>query len=82
MNEASGNVSVLDAPNELAGIYFWANGIDWTTEDTADLDACEDFIVDQLAPHIKAFDSYPGISSRRATTRSRRCGTATPAKDF
>ena len=22
---------------------------------------CEDFIVNQLAPHIKAFDSYPGI---------------------
>ncbi|MBA3690764.1 MAG: spermidine/putrescine ABC transporter substrate-binding protein [Actinobacteria bacterium] len=60
MNEASGNVSVLDAPNELSGLYFWANGIDWTTEDKADIDAYEAFIVDQLAPHVKAFDSYPG----------------------
>jgi spermidine/putrescine transport system substrate-binding protein len=61
MNEASGNMSVLDAPNELAGLYFWANGIDWTTEDPADLDAYEAFMVNDLAPHIKAFDSYPGI---------------------
>jgi spermidine/putrescine transport system substrate-binding protein len=62
MNEASGNMSVLDAPNELAGLYFWANGIDWTTEDTADYDAYEDFMVNQFASHIKAFDSYPGIA--------------------
>ena len=41
-------------------MYFWANGIDWTTEDTADLDAYEDFMVNQLAPHVKTFDSYPG----------------------
>ena len=60
MNEASGNMSLLDAPNELAGLYFWANGIDWNTEDPANLDAFEKFMVDQLAPHVKAFDSYPG----------------------
>ena len=53
---------MLDAPADLCGIYFWANGIDWTTEDQADLDACQDFIVNELAPHIKAFDSYPGIA--------------------
>jgi spermidine/putrescine transport system substrate-binding protein len=62
MTEASGNVSVLDAPNELAGLYFWANGIDWTTEETADLDAYEAFMVGEFAPHIKAFDSYPGVA--------------------
>jgi spermidine/putrescine transport system substrate-binding protein len=62
MNEASGNVSLLDAPNDLCGVYFWANGIDWNTTDPADLAACEDFMVNQLAPHIKAFDSYPGIN--------------------
>ena len=62
MGEASGNVSLLDAPNELAGLYFWANGIDWTTEDPADYDAYEAFMVDELAPHVKAFDSYPGIA--------------------
>jgi len=62
MNEASGNVSVLDAPADLCGIYFWANGIDWNTTDEADLAACEDFMVNQFAQHIKAFDSYPGIN--------------------
>ena len=59
---ASGKTSVLDAPGDLCGIYFWANGIDWTTEDQADLDACQEFTVNELAPHIKAFDSYPGIA--------------------
>ncbi len=59
---ASGQVSVLDTPGNLTGLYFWANGIDWTTTSTKDLDACEDYIVNTLASHIKAFDSYPGIN--------------------
>ena len=58
---------MLDAPNELAGLYFWANGIDWTTEDPADLDAYEAFMVNQLAPHVKAFDSYPGYQFAQGT---------------
>ena len=62
MNEASGNVSVLDAPNDLCGVYFWANDIDWNTTDPAELAACEDFMVNEFAQHIKAFDSYPGIN--------------------
>jgi spermidine/putrescine transport system substrate-binding protein len=61
-NEASGSTSVLDAPADLCGIYFWANGIPWTTTNQSDLDACEQFTVNELAPHIKAFDSYPGIA--------------------
>jgi spermidine/putrescine transport system substrate-binding protein len=60
--EASGQTSVLDTPGNLAGIYFWANGIDWATTDPAELDACEEFTVNELAPHIKAYDSYPGIA--------------------
>jgi spermidine/putrescine transport system substrate-binding protein len=59
-NEASGSVSLLDDPAELTGLYFWANGIDWTTTDAAHLDAAEDFLVNTLAPHVAAFDSYPG----------------------
>lgn len=59
-NEASGKTSVLDDPGDLCGIFFWANGIDWNTTDEGDLQACEDFLVDSLAPHISAFDSYPG----------------------
>jgi spermidine/putrescine transport system substrate-binding protein len=60
-NEGSGQTSVLATAPDLCGIYFWANGIDWNTENPADLDACEEVIVNQLAPHIKAFNSYPGI---------------------
>ena len=62
-NEASGRTSLLDDPAELTGLYFWANGINWTTEDEADLQAAEDFLVGELAPHITAFDSYPGGSA-------------------
>jgi spermidine/putrescine transport system substrate-binding protein len=60
--EASGNVSVLDSAPDLTGMYFWANGIDWTTTKKEDLDACEDYLVNKLASHVKAFDSYPGIN--------------------
>ncbi|HEY6652339.1 MAG TPA: spermidine/putrescine ABC transporter substrate-binding protein [Actinomycetota bacterium] len=59
MNEASGNFSLLDAQNEVMGVYFWANGIDWTTTDQADLDAYEAWTL-QMAPHVKKFESYPG----------------------
>jgi spermidine/putrescine transport system substrate-binding protein len=59
MGEASGQCSLIDAAPNFAGAYFWANGIDWNTEDKASLDAAEKFLVDELAPHIKAFDSYP-----------------------
>lgn len=59
-NEASGKVSVLDDPAEVTGLYYWANDIDWNTTDENHLAACEDYIVNTLAPHISAFDSYPG----------------------
>ena len=59
MGEASGQCAVIDAPPNYVGPYFWANGIDWNTEDKASIDAAEDFLVNKLAPHIKAFDSYP-----------------------
>jgi spermidine/putrescine transport system substrate-binding protein len=59
MGEASGQCSVIDAAPNYVGPYFWANGIDWNTEDKASLDAAEKFLVDELAQHVKAFDSYP-----------------------
>lgn len=59
-NEASGKTSVLDDPGDLCGLYFWANGIDWNTTDAGDYDACEAFLIDELAQHLSAFDSYPG----------------------
>jgi len=60
-HEASGKVSVLDSPPEVAAIYFWAKGFYWATEVEAELDAAEKFLVNDFASHIKAFDSYPGI---------------------
>ncbi|MFT4259246.1 spermidine/putrescine ABC transporter substrate-binding protein [Microbacterium sp.] len=62
-NEASGSTSVLDDPAPLLGIYFWANGIDWTTTKASHLDAAEKFLVNDLAKHVSAFDSYPGGSA-------------------
>ena len=59
MGEASGQCSVIDAAPNYAGPYFWANGIDWNTEDKASLDAAEKFLFEELAQHVKAFDSYP-----------------------
>lgn len=59
-NEASGATSLLDDPAELTGLYFWANDIDWNTTDEDDLAAAEEFLVNEMAPHISAFDSYPG----------------------
>jgi len=60
--DASGQTSVLDTAPNLCGMYFWANGIDWTTEKKEDLDACEEFLVNEFAQHLSAFDSYPGIN--------------------
>jgi spermidine/putrescine transport system substrate-binding protein len=57
--DASGKCSVLDTANNLCGMYFWANGVDWNTTDSAELDACEKFLVDEFAQHIKGFESYP-----------------------
>ena len=62
MNEASGQTSILDTAPNLCGMYFWANGMDWNTTDEAELKGCEDFMVNEFAQHIKAFDSYPGIT--------------------
>jgi spermidine/putrescine transport system substrate-binding protein len=60
--EGSGRCSLLDTAPNMCGLYFWANGISWTTEDPADLDACEAFFVDEFAQHIKGFDSYPSTA--------------------
>lgn len=57
----SGNVSLLEAPGDLTGLVFWRDGIDWNTTEKADLDRAEQVLMDELVPHIKAFDSYPGV---------------------
>ena len=58
-NEASGNCAVIDAAWDFCGPYFWSQGKSANTTDAADLDAAEKFLVDEIGPHIKAFDSYP-----------------------
>ncbi|MWV57567.1 polyamine ABC transporter substrate-binding protein [Rathayibacter sp. VKM Ac-2754] len=61
-NEGSGKTSFLDDPIEIVAPYFWANGIDYTTESEDDYAAAETFMVEKIAPHIAAFESYPGGS--------------------
>jgi spermidine/putrescine transport system substrate-binding protein len=63
-NEASKKTSIIDAPNELAGLYAWRSAVnkDWTSTDPAFLDAVEQFTLEEVAPHIAAYDSYPGSS--------------------
>ena len=56
---ARGKTSVLEDSWELASIYFGANGIDPNTTKKVDLDACEKYLVESLAPGIRAFSSNP-----------------------
>lgn len=62
-NEASGKTSMSDDPAGVVGAYFWANDLDWNTQDAGELDACRQFLVNDVAPHISAFDSYPGTNA-------------------
>lgn len=62
-NEASGRTSMSDDPAGIIGAYFWANDLDWNTEDADELEACRAFLVNEIAPHISAFDSYPGTNA-------------------
>lgn len=62
-NEASGRTSMLDEPVSIVGSYLWANGEWQSTEDTALLDAAEEFLTNEIAPHIAAFEAYPGTNA-------------------
>jgi spermidine/putrescine transport system substrate-binding protein len=63
-NEAKGNTSVLDTPANLCSLYFWTQNPpgDWTTTDAAELAKCNTYVTQQVAPNVKAYDSYPGIN--------------------
>jgi spermidine/putrescine transport system substrate-binding protein len=61
--EASGKTSLSDDPAGVVGAYFWANDLDWNTTDPDLLEDCRKFMVETIAPHISAFDSYPGTNS-------------------
>lgn len=62
MDGVSGNVSALDAPGDVTGMVFWREGIDWNTTDPADLDLAERVLMEELVPHVRAFDSYPSTA--------------------
>jgi spermidine/putrescine transport system substrate-binding protein len=59
-DEAAGKTTVLDDPKEVLGIALFSEGIDVNTTDEAELDKGEQMLVEQLAPNVTAFDSYPG----------------------
>ena len=61
-NEASGKTAMSDDPAGIIGAYFWANDMDWNTQDPDELEACRAFLIEKIAPHIAAFDSYPGTN--------------------
>ena len=62
-NEASGKTAMSDDPAGIIGSYFWANDLDWNTEDPDELEASRKYLVEEIAPHISAFDSYPGTNA-------------------
>lgn len=66
--EASGNTSILEDPWEVTCIWFAANGIDPNTTDEAEITACGEFLVANLAPHLKGFESNPGSSAIAQST--------------
>ena len=62
-NEASGRLSMIDDARTMTGPYFWANGIDWNTEEKAQLEACRKFFAD-FGSHVKYFDTSVGTSGK------------------
>lgn len=53
--EASGTTALQTDPWEVCCIYLAANNMDPNTTDKDELDACEDYLVNKVAKHIKAF---------------------------
>ncbi|WP_203581741.1 extracellular solute-binding protein [Microbacterium hibisci] len=62
-NEASGKTAMSDDPAGVVGSYFWANDLDWNTDDPDELEAARAFLVETIAPHIAAFDSAAGANT-------------------
>ena len=58
--QVSGRVSLLDDPDDVIGIPLWIKNIDWNTTDASKIRAANQWLIKNLAPHIKNLDSYPG----------------------
>jgi len=57
--EASGKTSLLDAPIDTTGLYFWANDIEWDNDNAEAMAACKSLLLNDLAPHLAGLDSAP-----------------------
>ena len=57
--EASGKTSIIDAPINSTGLYFWANEIEWDLDNEEAMAACKNFLLNELAPHLSGLDSAP-----------------------
>jgi len=57
--EASGKTSLLDAPIDSTGLYFWANDIEWDNDNEEAMAASKNFLLNELAPHLGGLDSAP-----------------------
>ncbi|WP_246021445.1 polyamine ABC transporter substrate-binding protein [Arthrobacter echini] len=55
MGEASGRTALLEDPWEVCSIALGAAGEDLNTTDEEKLDACEQVLLDNLAPHVRAY---------------------------
>ncbi|WP_145942520.1 polyamine ABC transporter substrate-binding protein [Corynebacterium glyciniphilum] len=53
--EASGRTSLLEDAWEVSSVALGHLGIDMNTEDAADLARARDIVVDELAPHVRAY---------------------------
>ncbi len=60
--QVSGRVSLLDDPDDVIGIPLWIRGVDWNTLDVAKIRSANNWLIKNLAPHIKNLDSYPGAT--------------------
>jgi spermidine/putrescine transport system substrate-binding protein len=55
--QVSGRVAAL-AENNLVDMALWRAGVDFRTDRMEDLDAAEQMLLTELAPHLAALDSY------------------------
>lgn len=53
--EASGRTALLEDPWEVSSIALGAMGVDMNTDDEADLARVREIVVDELAPHVRAY---------------------------
>ncbi|MDO5534386.1 MAG: spermidine/putrescine ABC transporter substrate-binding protein [Propionibacteriaceae bacterium] len=54
-NEADGRTALLEDPWEVCSIALGSQGVSLNTTDDAELEECRRIVVDELAPHIRAY---------------------------